>query len=152
MRLLLLFAAAQQVTAIVVSHVWVERQEAIAMLKRWKPTYDGDYVFMSGIDRYTRARIHLETKPKACGLVRLADDGIGFDLYVVRTERHHHDDAGQSPVTKVCSVLWSSAQTDARTRFTELRTWHTHEFPYGAIWADRDLDDGEWWWAGADVL
>lgn len=124
---MLFFAAACAATA---PHAHLDRAAALSLVGRWKPqAVQGSIVSITGITRYSFARIHLES---SAGTAILGKD---LDLFLTAVE---------PGATRLCEVLWTSHVPEARVaRFRALRAWHARHFPDAALVGDELRDAGD---------
>ena len=99
--------------------LYLDRQEAVALLSRWKPqVVSGNLVSLTGVKSYARARVLLERK-ETSALVHVSPQNT-LDLFVINTAANQ---------TIIEAAVWHSSHQHRVNRFHRLRHWHMSHFP-----------------------
>lgn len=128
-------------------HTFLPPEGALAFAKRWKPQIAaGQVLSISGLNRYTRACIDLNSDRCTGAVVQLANDGSSC-LYVL-----HRNQTKDSDDVQVVSILWQN-EDHILHHMRALRTWYDERF-FEDMYADYLRDEMErdlWYLSGFDA-
>ena len=111
-------------TVLAYVHVYLNPPDAISFAKRWKPqSVAGHLLSVSGINKYTRACIDLNSDRCTGGVVQISNHGSSC-LYIIHRNSTSSTDDGN---VHVVSILWEKEE-QMLVHMRELRAWYDHRF------------------------
>lgn len=136
-------------SALTYVHAFLSPMDAMSFAKRWKPQIAaGQLLSVSGINKYTRACIDLNSDRCTGAVVQLANDGNSC-LYILH--RNQTLDEVDEDV-QVVSILWQKEE-QMLLHMKALRSWYDERFVdgmYGDFLKD-EMERDLWYLSGTDA-
>lgn len=133
-------------------HVFLSPPDAISFAQRWRPNVAaGNVVSISGINKYSRACIDLNSIRCTGAVVQLDDDGMSC-MYILHRNTSSNPVYDDGDDVQVVSILWQHNR-NMIVNMRALRMWFDERFVDG-VYGDLLKDEVErdmWYISGMDA-